>query len=467
MSTNKTNQTVPPQTPPVAGLPPQDSATTLGRESVGSLCWFLVLCMVAGFLTGLAGGYFQYFLHMADKYRNQLASWAHTAGTFEGLLTLIAICVGCAVVGRFLVRFAPTAGGSGIQYVEAMWHNEHEPARLPILFVKFFGGLLTLGSGMALGREGPTVQMGASIGGTLGRIFKLDYTKLKFLTIASAGTGLGVAFSAPLGGAMFTFEEVTKDIKPSLVISTMLCVLVGCSTSMTILGAQPDYDVIQRSFAIPNVKEVFALILFGIFIGAMGVLYNKSVLILLNLNDYFKHILPEVKAGIVGIVVALLLWYAPYLAGGGDNLGQDMLNYAYPIQIVLIFGLIRWIFAPLCYSTGVPGGLFSPLLLMGGILGHVFAWALGLVGIEVSPLAFCAVGMSAFFGATIRAPFTGVLLILEMTACWDLTLAMIGASAVAFFTAKCLKDLPIYTALRLRIPEVKQLQKEGKQVLFG
>ena len=104
---------------------------------------------------------------------------------------------------------------------------------------------------------------------------------------------------------------------------------------------------------------------------------------------------------------------------------------------------------------------------MGGILGHVFAWALGLVGIEVSPLAFCAVGMSAFFGATIRAPFTGVLLILEMTACWDLTLAMIGASAVAFFTAKCLKDLPIYTALRLRIPEVKQLQKEGKQVLFG
>ena len=136
----------------------------------------------------------------------------------------------------------------------------------------------------------------------------------------------------------------------------------------------------------------------------MGVLYNKSVLLLLNLNDYFKHILPEVKAGIVGIVVALLLWYAPYLAGGGDNLGQDMLNYAYPIQIVLLFGLIRWIFAPLCYSTGVPGGLFSPLLLMGGILGHLFAWALGLVGIEVSPLAFCAVGMSAFFGATIRAP---------------------------------------------------------------
>lgn len=445
----------------------QNSApTTSTKENNGQLIFFLILCMIAGLITGLAGGYFQYFLHMADRYRNELAAWARSAGTFEGLLVLIAVCVSCAVIGRFLVRFAPTAGGSGIQYVEAMWHDETQPARLPTFFVKFFGGLLTLGSGMALGREGPTVQMGASIGGTLGRIFKLDYEKLKLLTIASAGTGLGVAFSAPLGGAMFTFEEVTKDIKPKIVICTMLCVLVGCSVSMNILGQQPDYSVVQRSFKIPGVLDVFALVLFGIFIGVMGVLYNKCVLKLIDFNHYFDHVLPEIKAGIVGIVVALLLWFAPYLAGGGDNIANDMLNYTYPIQIVLIFGLIRWVFAPLCYSTGVPGGLFSPLLLMGGILGHVFAWLLSLVGLDVNPLAFCAVGMSAFFASTIRAPFTGVLLILEMTACWDLSLAMIGASAMAFFTAKLLKDLPIYTALRLRIPEVKAMQEKGQQVLF-
>lgn len=466
MSTTQVNQATSNQSLKKSSLTSQETAVALEDGSLGSLCWFLVLCMFSGFLTGLAGGYFQYFLKIADKYRNQLAEWAHTAGSFEGLLTLVAVCVGCAVIGRFLVRFAPTAAGSGIQYVEAMWHNEHEPARLPILFVKFFGGLLTLGSGMALGREGPTVQMGASIGGTLGRVFKLDCAKLKFLTIASAGTGLGVAFSAPLGGAMFTFEEVTKDVKPSMVIPMMLCVFVGCSTSMTILGAQPDYDVIQKAFAIPNALDMLALVLFGIFIGVMGVLYNKTVLLLLDFNAFFEHILPEIKAGIVGIVVALLLWYAPYLTGGGDNLGQNMLNFVYPIQLVIVFGLIRWVFAPLCYSTRVPGGLFSPLLLMGGILGHAFAWAIGFVGIDVNPLAFCAVGMAAFFGATIRAPFTGVLLILEMTACWDLSLAMIGGSAVAYFTAARLKDLPIYTALRLRIPEVRKLQEEGKPVLF-
>ena len=95
------------------------------------------------------------------------------------------------------------------------------------------------------------------------------------------------------------------------------------------------------------------------------------VLILLNTNAYFTKVIPEVKAGIIGIVVALLVYFAPGLAGGGDQLGTEMLNYTFPIATVLVIGLIRWFFAPLCYATGVPGGLFSPLLLMGGILGHV------------------------------------------------------------------------------------------------
>ena len=151
-------------------------------------------------------------------------------------------------------------------------------------------------------------------------------------------------------------------------------------------------------------------------------------------------------------------------SGGGDQLGTEMLNYTFPIATVLVIGLIRWFFAPLCYATGVPGGLFSPLLLMGGILGHVFAWTLNLIGFDLNPMAFCAVGMSAFFASTICAPITGVLLILEMTACWDLTLPMLIGSALAFFTAQVLKSQPIYTALRLRIPEVKQMQQQGVDV---
>lgn len=150
-------------------------------------------------------------------------------GPFRQFLGRIRSCCGCLRGLRrhrtILSSFCSDAGGSGIQYVEAAWREEVEPARFKILLVKFFGGILTLGSGMALGREGPTVQMGASIGATIARILKFSKEELRFLTIASAGTGLGVAFSSPLGGAMFTFEEVTKDIRMNLVIPTLICVL--------------------------------------------------------------------------------------------------------------------------------------------------------------------------------------------------------------------------------------------------
>lgn len=219
-------------------------------------CWFYLICLFAGLCTGAVGGYFQFFLHKADHLRMQLTTWAHSVSFWEGFGAVLAVCVACAVIGRFLVRFAPTAGGSGIQYVEAAWREEVEPARFKILLVKFFGGILTLGSGMALGREGPTVQMGASIGATIARILKFSKEELRFLTIASAGTGLGVAFSSPLGGAMFTFEEVTKDIRMNLVIPTLICVFAGCTVSMAILGMQPDYNVINRTFIIPGGQRV-------------------------------------------------------------------------------------------------------------------------------------------------------------------------------------------------------------------
>ncbi|MCD8339050.1 MAG: ClC family H(+)/Cl(-) exchange transporter [Burkholderiales bacterium] len=439
---------------------------TLKSNRWTSTVGFLFLCMVAGVFTGLVGGYFQYFLHIAERWRGEVAAWAQTVGFWQGFLTLLVIGMGAAVIGRFLVRFAPTAGGSGIQYVEAMWHNEVDAAHLKVLFVKFFGGLLTLGSGMALGREGPTVQMGAAVGAFCGRVCKLTRDNLKLITIASAGTGLGVAFSAPLGGAMFAFEEVTKDIELKLVVPTLLCVVAGTSISMTILGEQPDYYVINKAFEIPDVIHLCFYLLFGVFIGVMGALYNWLIIALLKVNDWFRWLPAEVKAALVGIVTAILLWLVPDWTGGGDKLADYFLNVNVTIEMVIIIGLIRWFFAPLCYSTGVPGGLFSPLLLMGGILGHLFVWPFIWLGADLNPLAFCAVGMAAFFGSTIRAPTTGVLLILEMTACWNLTIPMVAASAVSFMTAKLMNCLPIYSALRLRIPSVHKLEEEGQNVLF-
>lgn len=426
---------------------------------------FYCLAIISGCLVGLAGGYFQLFLHAGDRFRNSLIEWLRTLGDVEGFFVLAGLCMFCALVARALVRLSPTAGGSGIQYVEAVWKDEVQPARIKLLPVKFIGGLLSLGSGMALGREGPTVQMGAAIGAWFSRVTKLEKLDFKYLVMASAGTGLGVAFSAPLGGAMFVFEEVTRSLNLRLVIATVLCASVGCTVSMSIIGFQPDYLVNQTSFALPNLQMMIFTMIFGIVVGLFGVLYNKMVLALLNVQNRLGMIPPEVRAAFVGLVVAVLLWFMPHWAGSGDPISQSLLNGTMPITALATLAVIRWFFAPLCYSTGVPGGLFSPLLLMGGILGQLYCWVVGTMGYELNPLAFCALGMSAFFASTICSPFTGVLLILEMTSCWDLTIPMLFASIISYATFRTVGSLPIYTALRLRIPAVQALQKQGVDVL--
>jgi CIC family chloride channel protein len=423
-----------------------------------------LLCPLVGVFVGLIGGYFQVFLHKADVLRVEFIRWAAEFGPVRGFLLVALVCCACAVVSRWLVRFSPRAGGSGIQYVEALWKNEVSPSRANVIWVKFVGGLLSLGSGMALGREGPTVQMGAAAGAWFGRLVKLPLNDAKILIMAAAGSGLGVAFSAPLGGTMFTLEEVTKELKGRLVLATLLCTLIGCVVSMNILGPLPDYLVNIKNFELVNAKTLIAYSLFGILVGVMGDFYNKTVLFFVGVQEKIPAVKPEIWAFLVGLVVAVLLWYAPNWAAGGDSLGQQMLNNHYPIYIVLLIGIVRWFFAPLCYSTGVPGGLFSPLLLMGGILGHVFCWMASLIGVELNPLAFCAVGMAAFFASTIQAPLTGILLILEMTACWDLTLPMIAATIFSFTTVKGLGRPSIYTSLRLRIPEVRKLASRGVNV---
>jgi len=152
-----------------------------------------LICLFAGLCTGAVGGYFQFFLHKADHLRMLLTTVAHSVSFWEGFGAVLAVCVACAVIGRFLVRFAPTAGGSGIQYVEAAWREEVEPARFKILLVKFFGGILTLGSGMALGREGPTVQYGGlRSGATIARILKFSKESFVFSPSHSAGYRLRV-----------------------------------------------------------------------------------------------------------------------------------------------------------------------------------------------------------------------------------------------------------------------------------
>src|SRR5580704_810370 len=203
--------------------------------------------LLAGVLIGVVGGAFRYLLWVADRLRDALVLRAH-AWTFTGWLAPVTLgLVGAALARFFVVRFAPHAAGSGIQRVEAVFSGEVRSTPHSIVPVKFFGGLLAMGSGLALGREGPTVQMGASLSSLVSRFLIKDADDGKVLEAAGAGAGLAVAFNAPIGGSIFVFEELTSSFTPWLLVATLAAASVAVWVMRLMLGNALDFRVPQVS----------------------------------------------------------------------------------------------------------------------------------------------------------------------------------------------------------------------------
>ncbi|MEI6225883.1 MAG: chloride channel protein, partial [Deltaproteobacteria bacterium] len=177
------------------------------QEDPSGLPMLAVGALLAGAVTGLLGSLFRMALDATHGVRGSLIDWARQWPSFGWLVPVVGAAV-AAALARALVRISPLAAGSGVQHVEAVARGQSEPAGFPTIPVKFAGGILAIGSGLALGREGPSVQMGAVLGHQVGRLLRLPARDQVLLLTAAAGSGLGVAFNAPTGGAMFVFEEV-------------------------------------------------------------------------------------------------------------------------------------------------------------------------------------------------------------------------------------------------------------------
>ena len=416
------------------------------RLSAGSI--------LAGILIGLVGGAFRYVLIVLDQWRDELIGWAHS-WPHVGWLAPVALGLGGAAVARAIViRFAPLAEGSGIQHVEAVFSGEAEEAPPIIVPIKFFGGLLALGSGLALGREGPTVQMGAALGWLISHRLINDDRDKKVIGAAGAGAGLAVAFNAPLGGSIFVFEELTGSITTWLLVATLTAALVGVWIMRLMLGNGLDFAV--RQVSVIEAWRIGPFLALGALLGAVGTLYNLTVAGLLHFADRldrFPHLSSTNRAAIIGAMVGLAAWFAPAVVGGGNMLTQAILADRYAIGGLLMVFLARFLLGPWSYAAGAPGGLFAPLLVLGASSGALFAGVLNhftsLPGF--SSIAFAVVGMAAMFSASVRAPLTGIVLTIEMTGRGDLTLGLLGASLAAMLVAILLQSEPIYETLKRRM----------------
>ncbi|CAM4414154.1 H(+)/Cl(-) exchange transporter ClcA [Mycobacterium basiliense] len=412
-----------------------------------------VTSLVAGVIIGFVGGAFRWCLQAADTIRIDFVDWAHRLPGPGWLVPAAAAAAG-ATLAALIVRWEPLAAGSGIQHVEAVFRGDARPPLIRLLPAKFIGGVLAIGSGLVLGREGPTVHMGAAIGAEAARRARLAEPEIRMMQTALGGAGLAVAFNAPIGGTLFTLEEVTKSFRVKTVLATVFAASVAVGCSRLILGNHPDF-LVERVKA-PALVWLPLFVVFGLLTGCLGSVYNRLVLWFLDHVTGACRVPTLAKAALIGAVIGLAMFVYPRAVGGGDPMTQLIVGgHQFALAIVIGYLVVRFFAGPLSYSAGVPGGLFAPLLAVGALWGVLFVgvfnavWPADATSLAI-PMAL--VGMAAFFGATVRAPVTGMVLVIEMTATTSVAVPMMAATAAAVLAAYLVRSPPIYDSLRERMP---------------
>jgi CIC family chloride channel protein len=437
-----------------AGEPPtrsQQRSSDDASPGHGSLTELAILSLVAGVAAGIVGALFRLALDKANVLRNTLIAWAHEEKLFGLLFVVVGAGAAVAIAAWLVRRFAPHASGSGIPHVEAVLNQELPPASLSLIPVKFVGGLLAIGSGLALGREGPTVQMGASVAHLVGSIFRRKAPDGRVLLAAGAGAGLATAFNAPIAGAVFVLEELVRRFDTRITIATFGASAGAITVARMILGEKPDFEVPPLPFH--DISALPLYLLLGLLAGLLGVAYNRAMLGTLAAVERLHRMPVELRAGLIGAIMGLLAWFLPTVVGGGDSLTQSTLMGTGSLLTVSLVFLLRFGLGPLSYGALTPGGLFAPLLVLGAQCGLL----LGAVGHHwlpaavPTPTAVAVVGMAAFFTAVVRAPVTGIILVTEMTASFTLLLPMLGACFTAMIVPTLLGDQPIYESLHERL----------------
>nr|WP_226892855.1 H(+)/Cl(-) exchange transporter ClcA [Pantoea vagans] len=381
----------------------------------------LFCAALVGTLVGLAGVGFARAVEAIQQWRADTL----TPAQFQGWMlyaAAFAISALLAMAGYFLVRrFAPEAGGSGIPEIEGAL-EELRPVRWwRVIPVKFFGGMGTLGAGMVLGREGPTVQLGGNIGRMVIDVLGMRSNEARHTLLATgAAAGLAAAFNAPLAGILFIIEEMRPQFRYNLISikAVFTGVIMASIVFRCFYGEQAVISVGKLADA--PVQTLWMYMVLGMIIGMVGVLFNRLIFITQDLFARFyagktaRVVLAGALLGGGGGILARL--FAPG-AGGGSELIPQAVHGVFPFTLLLLIFMVRLVTTLLCFGSGAPGGIFAPMLALGTLLGTAF----GVAMTDLFPLyhldagTFAIAGMGALFAASVRAPLTGIVLVLEIS----------------------------------------------------
>jgi len=409
-----------------------------------------------GFIVGFIIVSFRYLLEQAELLRSVIYHYLQTGNWALTILWFLAL-FGIAYLLNWIVKIEPMSSGSGIPQVKGIILGFMKMNWLKVLLTKFIGGVLAIGAGLSLGREGPSIQLGATVGQGISRGLGRSKIEERYLLTSGASAGLAAAFNAPLAGVIFSLEELHKNFSPTVLMSAVAAALTAVLVSQQFFGYNPIFNFI--GLPILPINYYGLIIALGILMGFLGIAFNRFLIKSLEiyeqqtlLSGMWKIALPLVFAGIIG-------FFLPEVLGGGNNLVDELASKAFSLNMLWLLLIGKFFFTMVSFGSGVPGGIFLPMLVIGALAGSVFSHILIHFG-QLDPYYstnIIVLSMAAYFSAVVKAPITGSILIMEMTGSFSHMVPLIIVSMTAYLITDIAKIKPIYEELLER-----SLIKQGK-----
>lgn len=430
-----------------------------------------ILIVLKSLLVGLVAGGVVVLYRITLSHAEQLSFKMYDFLRYNLMLFPIAVIILCLAgyFAGYLVSKDKMISGSGIPQLEGIMKG-HFRKRKPWIYTlcsKFIGGAICIGGGLSLGREGPSIQLGACVAEGVGKKIGKGRLERRILMASGASAGLAAAFNAPLAGVMFALEEIFRYFSPVILLSMMSAAVAADFVSKEVFGMSPIFNF-EIMKVIP-LNQYWLLIFLGILLGGLGAFYNFIILKtkmlygkLKFLNVKTKIMIPFVAAGVLGIVF-------PVVLGGGHRIVEELTLKNGIIFLITIF-IIKLLFSMISFGSGAPGGIFFPLIILGATIGAVFAGiSINYWGVDQELYNnFIILAMAGYFTAIVRAPITGIVLVMEMTGSFTHILSLTVVAVTAYVAADLLKSPPIYEALleNLLLSEnVEDIKESSKKIV--
>jgi len=422
----------------------------------------LFYALLIGIIVGLVGAIFRITLSYIEIFRVNLYENAGNSGFMSWLWPILFAITGISIALYLVRKFAPEASGSGVQEIEGALDGLRPMRWKRVLPIKFIASLFSLGSGLLLGREGPTIQLGANIGKMVKDTLGKSDIESNSLISTGAAAGLASAFNAPFAGIIFVIEEMHGQFKFNFY--SVAAIMIGAGTAdfivRVLVNSKPVLEIMI--FPSPNIFGLWIFIILGLLCSIIGYVYNKLLVISLDLFK-FSFKIPIIYTGItVGLIIAVIGMFFPNLIGGGYDIITKGVGNSFTLSFLLFLFFARLLLSIFSYSTGAPGGIFLPMLTLGVIFGMLFGTSMQYYFPDLisHPGVYAIAGMAGIFSATVRAPLTGLVLAVEMTSNYELILPLIVTTVIASVFTALLGNEPIYSTLLKRTLENSKQEKK-------